>query len=115
MDNASTAEIKRYFDDTVASLRADLKADIRDVRLVTDELREEIRDVKRHPDVVAESLRSEIRLVAEGVAGLDEKLTQEFVTVRAEMREQIGDVKALLRGGYADFDRRVTKLEEGPA
>ena len=114
MDNETTEEIKRYldvtvaglranFDVTIADLRADLKADIRDVRMVTDDLREEIRDVKRHADVVAESLRSEIRLVAEGVAGLDEKFTQEFVNARVE----IDDVKALIRSGYAHLDRKI--------
>ena len=66
-------------------------------------LRGEIRDVKRHSDVVAESLRSEIRLVAEGVAGLDEKFTHEFVKVR----EEIGEVKGLLVVSYRDLDRRL--------
>ena len=114
MDNEATQEIKRHldvtvaglranFDVTIADLRADLKADIRDVRMVTDDLREEIRDVKRHADVVAGSLRSEIRLVAEGVAGLDEKFTQEFVNARVE----IDDVKALIRSGYAHLDRKI--------
>ena len=115
MDNETTEEIKRYLDVTVATLRADLKADIGEVRLVTEELRLEIRDVKRQADVVGESLRGEIRLVAEGVAGLDEKFTQEFVSVRTEIREQIGDVKALIRGSYADLDRRVTALEKKPS
>jgi hypothetical protein len=64
---------------------------------------------------VAESLRSDIRLVAEGVAGLDEKFTQEFVTVREEIREQIGEVKGLLRGSYGDLDRRVQALERKPS
>jgi hypothetical protein len=111
MDHETTEEIKRYLDVTVANLRGELKADIREVR---EDLRVEIQEVKRHSDVVAESLRSEIRLVAEGVAGLDEKFTQEFVNVRTEIREQIGDVKALIRASHADLDRRVTKLEKRP-
>jgi hypothetical protein len=64
---------------------------------------------------VAEGLRSEIRLVAEGVAGLDEKFTQEFVTVREEIREQFGEVKSLLRVSYGDLDRRVQALERKPS
>ena len=118
MDHESTEEIKRYLDVTVANLRGELRADIRGLRgeLKADlrEVREEIRDVKRHTDVVAESLRSEIRLVAEGVAGLDEKSTQEFVNVRSEIREQIGDVKALLRAGYSDLDRRSPGSRKEP-
>ena len=107
MDHEATEEIKRYLDVTVANLRGELKGDMEDLRV-------EINEVKRHADVVAESLRSEIRLVGEGVAGLDEKFTQEFVDVRTEIRDQIGDVKALIRAGYADLDRRVTKLEKRP-
>jgi hypothetical protein len=117
MDHETTEEIKRYLDVTVANLRGELKADIREVREdlraeihgVREDLRLEIHEVKRHSDVVAESLRSEIRLVAEGVAGLDEKFTQEFVNVRAEMREQSDDLKALVRASYADLDRRIPK------
>jgi hypothetical protein len=78
---------------------------------VAESLRTEIQDVKRHSDVVAESLRSEIRLVAEGVAGLDEKFTREFVSVR----EEIGEVKSLVRVSYGDLDRRVQALERKPS
>ena len=128
MDHETTEEIKRYLDVTVANLRGELKADIREVREdlrveihevredlrveiheVREDLRLEIHEFKRHTDVVTESLRSEIRLVAEGVAGLDEKFTQEFVNVRAEMREQSDDLKALVRTGYANLDRRIAK------
>ena len=83
--------------------------------VVGESLRSEIQDVKRHSDVVAESLHGEIRLVAEGVAGLDEKFTREFVTVREETREQIGEVKSLLRASYGDLDRRVQALERKPS
>jgi archaellum component FlaC len=72
-----------------------------------DEADRKFDELKRHFDVVGESLRSDIRLVAEGVVGLDEKFTQEFVTVREVIREQIGEVKSLIRVSYADLDRRV--------
>jgi archaellum component FlaC len=90
----------------IHEVREDLRVEIHEVR---EDLRLEIHEVKRHSDVVAESLRSEIRLVAEGVAGLDEKFTQEFVNVRTEIREQIGDVKSLLEASYRDLDRREPK------
>ena len=45
--------------------------------------------------------------MAEGVVGLDEKFTLEFRNVREEMREQIGEVKTLLRLSYADLERRI--------
>jgi hypothetical protein len=106
MNNDTAEEIKRYFDVVAEGLRAE----IREVRghsdVLAGDLRAEIRDVKRHSDVVADGLRSEIRLVAEGVAGLEEKFTAEFVNVRLEIREQIDDVKALLRASYDDRARR---------
>jgi len=128
MNNEATEEIKRYLDVTVAGLQQefrehtsaiaeDLRTEFRgardelgtEIRGVREELRSEIRDVKRHTDVVAESLRADIRLVAEGVAGLDEKFTKEFVNVRTEMREQSDDLKALIRASYADLDGRIPK------
>jgi hypothetical protein len=129
MDNDTVEEIKRHFDVVAEGLRSEIRAgdealrneirtldeglrtDVRAVdeglrnenHAVEERLRNEIRDVKRHSDVVAESLRSEIRLVAEGVAGLDEKFTQEFVRVR----EEIGEVKSLVLVSYSDLDRRL--------
>jgi len=95
MDRETADEIKRHVTD---GLR-DLWTEIQDVRT---ELRTEIQEGRRHSDVVAESLRSEIRLVAEGVTRLDEKFTVEFKKVR----EEIGEVNGFLRLSYADLDRR---------
>ena len=97
---AEIREFRLHGDEIATGLRAE----IQDVK---QELRAEIQDVKRHSDVIAESLRGEIRLVAKGVAGLDEKFTMEFRNVREEVREQIGEVKTLLRLSYADLDRRL--------
>ncbi len=101
MDSEATKEIKRHFDVVAESLRAE----VRDLR---QELRVDIQDARRHSDVIAESLRSEIRIVAEGVTGLDEKFTQQFRNVR----EEVGEVKSLLRLSYGDLDRRVRTLED---
>jgi hypothetical protein len=88
---------------------ADVK---RHFNVVAEALRSDMQDVKRHFDVVAEALRSDVRLVADGVAGLDVKVTREFVTVREEIHEQIGDVKSLLRISYGELDKRVQALEK---
>ena len=140
MDHETSDDIKRHFDEVAEGLRAEmgalavglrgeiqdlrrnsdvvaegLRAEIRDVKrhsdVVADGLRTDIRDVKRHSDVVAESLRGEIRLVAEGVAGFDQKFTMEFVKVR----EEIGEVKTLLQVSYGDLGRRVQALEGRPS
>lgn len=73
--------------------------------------RETAEEIRRHFDGIAESLRSEIRLVAVGVAGLDEKLSQELVAIRHE----IGEVKSLLLVSSADLDRRIQTLERKPS
>ena len=108
-----TAEAIKQLSDVVREGLGELRTEIRDVRTelqteirdVRTELRTEIEDVKRHSDVIAESLRGEIRLVSEGVIGLDEKFTLEFRNVR----EEIGEVKTLLRISYDDLDRKKSK------
>jgi hypothetical protein len=62
-------------------------------------------ELKRHFDVVGESLRGDIRLVAEGLVGADERSAREF----ARVREEIGEVKTLLRVSYGELDRRERK------
>jgi len=115
MCSETAEEIKRH---VTAGLR-ELRTEIQEVRQHSDvvaeslkaELRAEVQDVKRHSDVVAESLRGEIRIVAEGVGGLEQKFTQEFEKVHEEIRDQVGEVKSLLRVSYGDLDRRVQTLE----
>ena len=111
MDSETADDIKRHFDVVAEGLRSDMQgmgeALRSEIRAVDEKGDRRFDDLKRHFDVVGESLRSDIRLVAEGIVGLDEKFTQEFVTVREEIREQIGEVKSLLRVSYDDLDRRV--------
>ena len=100
MDRETAEEIKRHVTEGLRELRTEMEQ-------FGTGLRTEIQEVRRHSDVVAESLRGEIRLVAEGVAGLDQKFTMEFVKVR----EEIGEVKTLLQVSYGDLGRRVQALE----
>ena len=102
MGSKTIKEILQDLRTEIQEVRTDLHTEIQELR--TD-LRTEIQDVKRHSDVIAESLRGEIRLVAEGVIGLDEKFTLEFKNVR----EEIGEVKTLLRISYDDLDRKKSK------
>ena len=70
--------------------------------------RETAEEIKRHFNVVAESLRSEIRTVAEGLEGFQDRVSQEFKGVREELHE----VKAMIRLSFAELDRRMRALEE---
>ena len=76
---------------------------------------EEAEDVKRHFNVVAEGLRSEIRLVAEGHAGLDrriDELRQEAHEYRAEARGELQLVAGSLRSDMADLRTDLANLRE---
>ena len=60
-------------------------------------------DIRRHFNVVGESLRSEIRAIAEGLAGFRESTSEDFKAVRSE----IAGTRELLRAAFADLDRRI--------
>ena len=61
----------------------------------------------RQTHVLIEGVRGEVRIVAEGVMGADEKL-QFF---RAEVKQEFDDTRSLMRSAYAQVDRRVHALE----
>jgi archaellum component FlaC len=68
-------------------------------------------ELKRHFDVVGESLRGDIRLVTEGLIGAEERSAREFERVR----DEIGEVKSLVRISYGELDRRMQALERKPS
>lgn len=61
----------------------------------------------RHMEVLADSLRSDIRLVAEGVVAASERMDR----FQEEMRREFSEVKAMVKFSYAELDRRVSHLE----
>ena len=69
--------------------------------------RETAEEIKRHFNVVAESLRSEIRTVAEGLDGFQERVSVAFQGVHEEFNE----VRSLIRLAFGELDRRVRTLE----
>ena len=64
-------------------------------------------EIKRHFDVVAEGLRTEIRVLAEGIAGTNERMDR----FQAEVAEEFREVKAMIRISFGQLDRRLTSLE----
>jgi phage shock protein A len=68
---------------------------------------EQVDSAIRQTHVTIEGLRGEVRLLAEGVMGADEKLQ----TFRAEVRQEFEDTRSLIRSSYAQVDRRVHALE----
>lgn len=67
-----------------------------DLRNLRVEVREEGARTRAHVDVVAESLRSDIRLLAEGLGALNERTERGFAEVKDDIRK---------------LDRRVMRLE----
>ncbi|MEO6195310.1 MAG: hypothetical protein ABIS20_20005 [Thermoanaerobaculia bacterium] len=68
---------------------------------------EQVDSAIRQTHVTIEGLRGEVRLLAEGVMGADEKLQ----TFRAEVKQEFEDTRSLIRSSYAQVDRRVHALE----
>jgi len=67
----------------------------------------EVDEVKRHFNVVAEALRSEIRLLAEGVEGVRVDLT----AFKGEVKQEFEETRAMIRLSYSELDRRLRTLE----
>ena len=68
-------------------------------------------ETRRHFDVVAEGMRADVRLVAEGVASLAERVDRVEENLREEIRETRRDLTALITVSYTDLDRRGRHLE----
>ncbi len=64
-------------------------------------------EILRHFDVVAERLETQVGQVAEAVLMLGEKLDRST----ADLRREIGEVKAAVTFSYAELDRRIRTLE----
>ncbi|MBI4611032.1 MAG: hypothetical protein HY726_18730 [Candidatus Rokubacteria bacterium] len=75
------------------------------------EIRAQFDETRRHFDVIAEGMRAEVRLVAEGVTALAERVDRLEHNLREEIRETRRDLTALLTASYTDLDRRVRRLE----
>ncbi len=105
-------ELKALFE----ASRAETRQLVEEARQLVEETRLQlggaIDDSRRHFDVTAEGLRHEIRLVAEKVTGVDERLSREAADIRGEMRQGFADTQAMIKFSHAELDRRVTSLED---
>ncbi|HLA61967.1 MAG TPA: hypothetical protein VK626_06965 [Nitrospiraceae bacterium] len=68
---------------------------------------EQMEEIKRHFGVVAESLRSDIRQIAEGHA----TIRHELQDLRGEFRDEIKEMRALIRLSFSQLDQRIRTLE----
>jgi len=84
---------------------------VRYVPSYKEELGAQQAETRRHFDAVAEGLRGQMRLLAEGVATLDEKLNR----FREEVAGELQEMKTMIRISYAELDRRIQELESNYA
>lgn len=71
---------------------------------------EELEQIKHHFSVVAEGLELKIELVAEG-HGL---LREEIRAFRDESRENLGELRSIIKLSYTEIDQRFSRLEGEP-
>lgn len=78
---------------------------------VVERLVGEFAETRRHFDVIAEGLRSDIRLVAEGVAAMTSAMTAGMQEFRSEVKDEFTEVRSMIRLSYAELDRRLQTVE----
>lgn len=86
---------------------ADLAERIDDSRTENRQRFDRLEGGVRHAHVRIESLDGAVRLVAEGVASVDDKLDR----FRVEVGHEFEDVRAEIRLSYGKLDQRITALE----
>jgi chromosome segregation ATPase len=87
----------------ISSLREEMTQRFEQVDRRFERLEEE----DRHTQVIVESLHGEIRLLAEGIMGLGERLEAH----KNEITRQIKEIEASIAPYYQDLNRRVSLLE----
>ncbi|HVT02575.1 MAG TPA: hypothetical protein VHL58_04265 [Thermoanaerobaculia bacterium] len=87
-----------------------------DLKSLLDAMREENAvahtETRRHFDVGNEATRHEIRVVAESVAQVNEKLDREAADIRDEVRRGFAETQAMIKFSHDELHRRVRALEE---
>jgi len=68
---------------------------------------EQMEELKRHLGVVTQSLRSEIRQIAEGYATIQQELHDH----REEIRDELKEMRAILRLSFSQLDQCIRTLE----
>jgi DNA anti-recombination protein RmuC len=78
----------------------------------------DVAEIKRHFNVVADGLEKNLRLVAEGVSALDDRVGRvedRMTSLEEKMERGFDEIKAMIKFSYAELDRRVTSIEAGLA
>jgi hypothetical protein len=108
-------ELIAYFDERfretaqqIQGVREELKQEIQSFREETGRRFERVEEKIRHTQVMVEAGRGDIRMVAEGTYGLDERLGS---FRKKEVQQEFEDVRKLIRPVYSSLDQRIRTLE----
>ncbi len=91
----------------IQDLREETATKFQEAREETATKFQEVREEIRHTQILVEGVRSDIRMVAEGTYGLDERI----VSFRKEVQQEFDDVRKLIRPVYSSLDQRIRTLE----
>jgi len=103
-------ELKAYFEENFGRMRDQMAEQFGQVREQFGQVREEFEQVKtaiRHTQISVEAVHSDVRLVAEGVMGLTERLEN----FQGETALRFEDVKASIVPYYTNLNSRMKILE----
>jgi hypothetical protein len=115
-------EVKQHVEEQVGTLRAEmgelgdgLRAGFRtELQAGMGSLRAEVAEVRRHAGAMADDLRSEIRMVADGVALANERINQVDLRVdglTGEMRRGFAGVRAEIHRLHETDDELLRRIE----
>ena len=107
MTQKEVEEIKGHFDGVAAGLREEMGG-------LRTELRAETAEVRRHAGALADDLRSEIRLVADGVALANERvdhLDLRVDSLTGEVRRGFAAVRAEIHSLHEADDELRRRIE----
>jgi len=106
MDQELIAYLDQHFRGTAGQIEA-LRQETAQQLVRIDGRLERVETEVRHAHVVIEGLRDEVHLLAEGMIGFDERMGG----LRAEVKEQLEEMRSWMHQAYRGLDRRVEDLE----
>lgn len=102
----SFRSLREYVDQRFERVEEEMRNTREEVRQTQEEVRH-AREEIRHTQILVEAGRGDIRMVAEGTCGLDERLG----FFRKEVQQEFDDVRKLIRPVYSSLDQRLRTLE----
>jgi hypothetical protein len=109
-------ELNRLLDalkQQTAAINAETRQYLGETRQYFDETARQLTtENRRHFDVSTEAVKHEVRLVAEAVAHVDERLARETNRLDEKIDGGFADTQAMIKFSHAELERRLRTLEQ---